>query len=269
MGFNELITNEDPYYLHKFFGFFVLINYIYQFSNFFLYNSVNLNTWSILPHLFLHYSSFIFKVLPYRIQTKQTEMFIWEELRLHSMIFASRACFTILFPNYRIIFVFLTMIFADLSSFLFGREGVSTVRGDHNKTSSKLLKQIYSGFFSSSQIGATIICGGFFQNHFSPILVFSTLPPIQTSAFGMTLIRKNIINKNIWQVVYTIELLLVYYMWYIVHNNLIIIPLNISCYLLRRINLNKYFLFIILTYLDFMYSNSFFIDYFSKLIQYS
>ena len=76
----------------------------------------------------------------------------------------------------------------------------------------------------------------------------------------MTLIRKNIINKTIWQAIYIMELLLVYYMWYMVNNNLIIIPLNIGCYLLRKRGVNKYFLFLTITLIDYLWRNTFFVD---------
>jgi hypothetical protein len=91
-----------------------------------------------------------------------------------------------------------------------------------------------------SQMGATIICAGFFQNKWSPVLVFSTLPPIQTSAFGMTLIRKGIIDKIVWQYVYIIELLFVYLIWYIEMKNLYIVPLSAIFLFMRKMNMSKY-----------------------------
>ena len=99
-------------------------------------------------------------------------------------------------------------------------------------------------FFSTSQMGATIICAGFFQKNINPILVFCTLPAIQTSAFGMTLLRKNIISKEIWQIVYSIELVLVYIVWLLEYKNLDILGYSLIAYLLRSNNLNKYLLWI-------------------------
>jgi len=116
-----------------------------------------------------------------------------------------------------------------------------------NKEKKSIIKQLYSGFFSTSQLGATIICGGFFQKKVNPILVFSTLPAIQTSAFGMTLLRKNIINKEIWQIIYSLELLLVYFIWYLEYNNLYIIFFSIIAYIYRKLNINKYSLWMIAT----------------------
>jgi hypothetical protein len=255
---SKLFTNEDKYHIHKFFGMYVLINFCHHYLKYF-YNKENIyfNLFNLLPHFLLHISSFNFKVLPQRFLSPKFIMFIWEELRLHSMIFSYRALFILLFPQYRIPIIFLTMIAADAVTLLVGNENISTVRGDHGKESSSTIKKIYSSFFSTSQIGATIICGGFFQQSYSPMLVFATLPPIQTSAFGMTLLRKNIINKTTWQIIYSLELLFVYLIWYIETNNIIIIPLSILCYIARKSNISKYQIFIILTLINTLYNHIF------------
>jgi hypothetical protein len=220
---------------------------------------MNLNQWNILPHMGLHASSFIFKVIKTRTMTPQMAMFIWEELRLHSLIFAFRACMSILIPEYRILFVFATMISADITTHIFGSNKISTVRGNHERVSSNFFKLVSGAFFSTSQMGATLICGGFFQTEYSSVLTFSTLPPIQTSAFGMTLIRKNIINKQTWQFVYGIELSMVYLLWYLEKGDILILPLSLFCYLMRIFNMNKYFLFSMITVADAIWRKSVFI----------
>jgi hypothetical protein len=252
MGIRDLVTEEDKYHLHKFCGIYVLSHFIFQYGCYFIYGKMFINGYNLLPHLFLHYTSFFFHVLKSRVLNKQLSMFIWEELRYHSLVFATRAVCILVNPDNRIIYLFLTMIGADTISFLLGDQNVSTVRGNHEYNKS-FMKTIYSYFFSTSQIGATIICGGFFQNNFSDALVFSTLPPIQTSAFGMTLIRKNVINKVIWQIVYSIELSLVYIIWYFENKNLLIIPLSIFCFLMRKMKISKYQLFICLALCDYLW----------------
>lgn len=252
MGLKDLITHEDKYHLHKIFGMCVLTNYFLQYLCYFMYGKMYLSLYSLWFHLSLHYTSFFFNVLSSRNLNKQLSMFIWEELRVHSLIFSTRAVLIILNPSNRLLYIFLTMLCADVTSFLLGDKSISTVRGNHNYKKS-LMKKLFSYFFSTSQIGATIICGGFFQETFSLPLVFSTLPPIQTSAFGMTLIRKNVINKKIWQYVYSIELLLVYIIWYIEHNNLLIIPLSIGCFIMRKMNVSKYKIFITLAILHYLW----------------
>tara|TARA_Y100000389_G_C17429838_1_gene501866 strand:+ start:1001 stop:1810 length:810 start_codon:yes stop_codon:yes gene_type:complete len=250
--YNKLITHEDPYHLHKTLGVYVLAHFLFQYTYYFINGNMILNEINILPHVGLHLSSFIFSVLKKR-QMGTMGMFIWEELRLHSMIFASRGCFSVLYPSMRIPFVFITMGLADLATYYYGDKNISTVRGDHTRESNRIVNKLYSIFFSTSQLGATIICGGFFQQNYSTALVFSTLPAIQTSAFGLTLIRKNIINKTIWQIVYGVELLLVYILWYSETNNLFIIPLSFSCYLARKMNISKYYLFYCIVVIDYFW----------------
>ena len=99
-------------------------------------------------------------------------------------------------------------------------------------------------------MGATLICSGCFQTSPNDILTFSTLPPIQTSAFGLTLLRKNIISKKIWQIIYGIELLLVYILWFNVYKNIYIIPLSLLPYFLRRLGFSKYLIWLFIFYLD-------------------
>ena len=237
---SKLFTNEDHLNVHKIFGSLVLFNYFFQYMNYFIFDETYLNFITLIPHFLVHYTSFQFNVLKERSKNKIMAMFIWEELRAHSMIFAYRALFILLQPNYRVMFTFLTMVFADLATDNFGDRQFSTVRGDHNKRSLSYYKYFASNFFSMSQMGATIICAGFFQNKWSPILVFSTLPPIQTSAFGMTLIRKGIIDKKVWQYVYAIELLFVYLIWYMEMQNLYIVPLSAIFLFMRKMNMSKY-----------------------------
>lgn len=246
----KLITKEDPYFLHKSMGIFSLLHFFYQFGCFAYYGRMYLHWIYILPHILLHVSSFIFHVLDKRPVSDQNKivkkmaMFIWEELRIHSMLFGCRAAFIILFPEYRFFIVMMTMYLADLTSKKYGNSKVTTVRGNHQIEKSTI-KQMYADFFSGSQMGATIICAGFFQRNPSDALVFSTLPPIQTSAFGMTLMRKDLISKTTWQIVYSLELALVYILWYALYNDVYIFIYSLNALLMRKFGMNKYLLWTI------------------------
>lgn len=254
MGLTDLITKEDPFHIHKTFGAYVLLHFIYQYFCYFKYGEMYLNIWVLLPHFGLHISSFIFHVLhKHVLSSDKTSMFIWEELRLHSMIFSFRALFSILVPQMSTIYVFTTMLCADCATYIYGENGMTTVRGNHIKVSKKWYKSLGAAFFSMSQMGATFICGGFLQQNYSPVLAFSTLLPIQTSAFGMTLIRKNIINKTVWQAIYTAELLIVYYFWYKETGNNIVIPMSLFLYMLRRFEVSKYTIFLSVAIADMSY----------------
>jgi hypothetical protein len=185
-------------------------------------------------------------------------MFIWNELRIHAMLFALRACFAILFLEYSFIISLLTMIGADITTYYYGTEGVSTVRGQHSKVGYRsIYKELSGSFFSISQFGATVITMGLFQDSPLPMLIFSTLPPIQTSAFGMTLIRKNIINKNAWGVVYTFELLITYFIWYKEYKNINIFFISLIMYLFRRYGVPKYIIWIFSYLFSEIYKNYF------------
>ena len=240
---NKLITHEDPYHIHKLCGIFCLTNFIGQYYSYFVYNKTYGLTYAIIPHILLPLSSFIFKVLQKRPIENKLNMFIWEELRIHALLFSWRACYGIIYPNYTEIISYTTLILADLTTYKFGTPDISTVRGQNNKVGSRnLTKELATAFFSISQFGATIITMGVFQNKPNMILMFSTLPPIQTSAFGMTLIRKNIINKNMWSLLYIVQLLFVYVLWYCEYKNINILFYSSILYALRRAGISKYLL---------------------------
>jgi hypothetical protein len=233
----KLFTHEDPYFIHKGLGFLCLANYVAQFYMYFAHGTYYLNLYTIAPHILLQGSAFVFKVLAKRPTESMLNMFIWEELRIHSLLFAWRACFSILYPTWAPVICLFTMGAADIATNYHGNSEVSTVRGQHSKVGKRsLIKELTGAFFSISQMGATFICllGD------SPILIFSTLPPIQTSAFGMTLIRKNLINKTIWSVVYSAELLMTYYIWYREYRDFSIFYIPSLLYLLRRCGISKY-----------------------------
>ncbi len=250
MILSKLITHEDKFNIHKTMGILTLTNFLFQTVHYLYYKKLYFINAFIFIHIVLHITSFIFKVLSKRPKSgDKMKLFIWEELRLHSMIFAYRACFSILFPDYAKIIIFLTMIAADLATKFVGDETYTTVRGQHDKEKS-FKKQMYSAFFSMSQMGATAICSGCFQKNHNKFLTFQTLIPIQTSAFGLTLLRKNIIDKTTWQIVYSIELSLVYILWYFVYRNFFIIPMSFFPFLLRKIGVSKYIIWSIFVLID-------------------
>ena len=245
----KLFTHEDPYFIHKGLGFLCLANYVAQFYMYFAHGTYYLNVYTIAPHILLQGSAFIFKVLAKRPTESMLNMFIWEELRIHSLLFAWRACFSILYPTWAPVICLFTMGAADIATNYHGNSEVSTVRGQHSKVGKRsLTKELTGAFFSISQMGATCIC----MLGDSPVLIFSTLPPIQTSAFGMTLIRKNLINKTIWSVVYSAELLMTYYIWYKEYNNFNIFYIATSFYLLRRFGISKYLIWSCFSLLSFV-----------------
>ena len=114
-------------------------------------------------------------------------------------------------------------------------------------------KTLSGAFFSSSQLAATVLCLGLFQDQISPVLVFYTLPAIQTSAFGMTLIRKNIVSTQFWSIAYSLELILVYLLWLVEYGNLHLLGIGILLYLFRRVCYSKYILWTVCIALESMF----------------
>lgn len=244
----RLVTQEDPFHIHKTMGVFCLMNFVVQFCLYATTGNMVLSRIIMLPHILLHATSFLFKVLERRPVSQEgrivgkMSMFIWKELRLHSLSFGSRSVLVVMYPSLSFIFVVVNFIVADIVTHYYGTPNVTTVRGNSQLTKGtrSFQKYAYSAFFSTSQLGATIVCAGFMQEKINPVLVFSTLPAIQTSAFGMTLLRKDIISKSTWQVVYSLELLLVYFVWYKEYSNFHILFYSTFAYLLRVLGLNKY-----------------------------
>ena len=239
---DKLITAEDTLHVHKILGVTVLAHFVFQLSYFFATGRMHLPWFMLMPHVALHATSFQFKVLPVRPTRTRRNMFIWQELRLHAAIFALRGCAVIWWPHRAFTIVFLTMICADVVTYYCGTANVSTVRGCHAYKKTTPLKRLSAAFFSMSQLGGTLICSGIPYGPPSPILAFCTLPAIQTSAFGMTLLRKNIIRKETWQIVYSAELILAYVAWYRVYGNLWLLPMALAAYAARVMGVSKYIL---------------------------
>lgn len=247
----KLITHEDRFHFHKSCGIYVLANFCFQLNYYLSYRDVILTKWIILPHALLPLTSFFFRVLSKRPVERRMNMFIWNELRLHAILFSLRSIGVILWPQHAVSITFATMMSADLATYLYGTPGVSTVRGKHTNIKKRKWTKTLSGvFFSSSQLAATILCLGIFQQKISPVLVFFTLPAIQTSAFGMTLIRKNIVTHRFWTIAYSLELCLVYGLWYLEYGDLRLLWMGLLAYVLRRICYSKYVLWIGLVFLD-------------------
>ena len=235
----KLATHEDPYHIHKIFGFLSLLNFIYQLAMYFYLGKMyKFNNWAYLPNIVLPITSFIFNVLPKKKANGTMGLFIWKEMRLHVLIFSTRGIITGLFPEYAFFSCIGTMIAADIATYFYGTNGATTLRSDHTK-SSTLLEKFVKGIYATSQFGATIICSGLFQKQVSQPLAFMTILPIQTSAFLMTLVRKNIIGVVGWNIVYSLELLLLYVMWYTEYNNLNVLFISSLVYLSRP-HMSKY-----------------------------
>ena len=97
----KLFTVEDPIYLHKTLGLLSLCSFIYRYFYVFpMLGNLGFNgSWfdhlTMAVHMGLSASSLIFHVLPHRIMKRP--LVIWNEYRLHAIIFTLRCISVYLF----------------------------------------------------------------------------------------------------------------------------------------------------------------------------
>lgn len=200
---HKLSTREDHFNIHKTLGILALSNYCYRFYNLFVYNDMkfdtNFDAATILIHFFLSSTSLIFKLSKKRHSTLPI---IYPEMRLHSIVFATRSvvCFFLCYFEFDIIFrmisCLLTNVSADIVTYYL-KQG-TTIRGGNaafeiEPKKERRLKHLYSLF----QLGATLAMLGNINIVFSPLL------GIQIAALNMTLIKKGIITPRTYHIVYS------------------------------------------------------------------
>jgi hypothetical protein len=207
----RLITHEDPYHLHKTLGIACLCNFLYRYMiHLPLYGTLGyetvtpFNTATIIGHLMLSSSSMIFKVLSRRLPKKP--LLIYEEYRLHTIIFTLRGCIPYLLaatginpirPHGSFMGIMGLHLLVDWVSIIHGTPGLTTVRVANKST--RLSTILFRRGFSFYQIiaFASIIAGRDFGN-----MGFNTLIAIQSSTFLMTLVRKNLIRPYTHLLIY-------------------------------------------------------------------
>ena len=141
----KLFTKEDPIYFHKVFGFLSLLSFIYRYLYVFPMTG-NLGfdgTWfdylTLALHMALSTSSLIFHVLPQRILKRP--LVIWNEYRLHTIVFTARCISISLFSQFwpwfnnefdyfaLLVTVLVHHLIADEITRRFGEANATTVRG--------------------------------------------------------------------------------------------------------------------------------------------
>ena len=205
----KLVTKEDPLHIHKLFGIICLVNYGYRYYLLIQNGSMDLDnhtaTTLVLCHATLSCSSILFHIPS--IRNKSAPM-IYPEYRLHSIIFVMRSviCFFLTYYDCSILYKFgacyLTMIMADIVTARYRSDNQNTTMRDmpfdprikEDEQRKIILMQ------SSQQIGATLYMFGNLDSCFSPMFA------IQLAAFLMTLVRKNIIDSNMWHLIYNVSL---------------------------------------------------------------
>ena len=248
----KLATKEDPYHLHKGMGILSILSFFYRYGLVYtrtgtLGFSGTLFDWATLfVHMTLALSSKLFRVPKKRLASKP--MVIYEEYRLHAMIFTLRcvsvyAC-AVLWPAEQRPFYAIAIIvaahhlLADYVTKLHGN-GSTAVR-----TNAKDLNSFYKRvalFYSFYQFMA--IASHILPNDRLADLGWNAIIAIASSAFMMTLYRKRIIRGMTHVVVYSFCLLLS--MFHIARLIGLVATLLVAATFLLRINLprkysNKY-----------------------------
>lgn len=220
---HRLSTHEDSkfFHFHKILGIACMSHFIYRIYLGCKYGSLGFNpsittlAW-IGVHALLHVSSFQF-ILPNR--RNKVYNIIWPEMRWHSLIFAYRALIgmllllayeshlisskLILFGT-RCALVILTMVCADAITKYYKVIDSTTMRNNpYPESTPQWLIKSLNTFYSISQLYATL---NILLN--DKATMFLTLIPIQTAPFGMTLVKKGIINQTSWHISYIVALLL-------------------------------------------------------------
>lgn len=208
---HKLVSKEDPWHIHKLLGAVCLLNYGYRYYLLIRYGSMNLgdNRAAALMgyHAILSCSSLAFHIPATR--NKGAPM-IYPEYRLHSILFVLRSvvCFFLtrfeFSISYKFAACYLTMMLADAITATYKSPETpmnTTMRnmpfdtriGEEEQQRIILMQ-------SSQQIGATLFMFGNLDSCFSPMFA------IQLAAFLMTLVRKSIIDSNMWHLAYNISL---------------------------------------------------------------
>jgi len=110
----KLFTHEDKYNVHKIFGLIVLISYIYRYLWVFPFSgSLGLDFsyftfFTLFLHTGLSCTSLVFHVLKYRLT--ENPLIMYEEYRIHAILFTLRGTFTSLIGLFFLICLILLLI---------------------------------------------------------------------------------------------------------------------------------------------------------------
>ena len=249
----KLFTNEDHVQLHKTLGILSVVSFLYRY--FYVYPTTGtlgfdgrfIDHLTILIHTLLSVSSLIFHVLSHRLLNRP--MIIWEEYRLHAIVFSVRCTSVYLFSTLnpfegttleRVALPALVLshhVMADKITEWYGaKDGSTTVRVKDNQGTTTAAVLRFYAFYQFSALGSHLL-----PNARLADLGFNALIAIQSSAFLMTLYRKGLITYFTHGFFYTA--CLVISMFHIFRNNLSILFLGKLgvCFILRtKFRLNKY-----------------------------
>jgi hypothetical protein len=248
----KLFTNEDKYNIHKLFGAFALFSFAYRY--FYLlplygdlgFSGTIFDNITLISHFILSSSSLLFHVLDKRIVERP--LIIYEEYRLHAILFTTTAIVSTLFGLYADQFInyetqkfcLVALIFTirglvDLVTYKYGTVGVTAVRNNGENTF--IFVRYFYSFYQICALGSMITVNQNLKN-----LGFNTLIAIQSSTFLMTLKRKSLIRYKTHIAGYSFALVLSYYVMFASKEKSFILQMMFVFFLRTRFNMNKYIL---------------------------
>jgi cytochrome b involved in lipid metabolism len=227
----KLFTKEDPVGYHKYLGIFCLLHFAWRHGQLFSTSSVTAgfgggpgassrSLWFLLPHALLNASAFIFHSVP-RERIVGSPM-IWEEYRVHNLIFVLRSIVCTALCHFSIVHGHAPgwrkfALYGSLASIL-GSNYAADVTTKHlqpsQNDSSVASLPFWDGctlqtqrrikkFYAFCQFMATIAC----LMVSNPAWPFVVMMPIQFSSILLTLVRKSILGAKGWHVAYLLSLL--------------------------------------------------------------
>lgn len=247
----KLFTQEDSMNIHKTLALLSIISYIYRYNYIIRYGSFGFDNKIItlltfLIHMSLSLSSLIFDVIERKIATNP--LTIHTEYRLHAILFSVRSIVISMIGLYEIKYKYacaltslVCHILVDIVTYLYGLPGNTAVRSfpDADKIG-KSLQLLYS-FYQFIALGSHI------SNKLSIEEGFNGMIAIQSSAFLMTLRKKNLIANSDYVIWYGLSLVLSTYVFMLHHNIVFFILIGILFYIRVNYRTSKYIIWFIFT----------------------
>ena len=224
----KLFTKEDPIGIHKYMGIFSLLHFAFRYSQMLFGDpSCGLGTrmgkgpaifaaLTVLPHGILSASSLIFHTVP-KERVVNLPM-IWQEFRMHNIIFGLRSVATTLLawaaiykPSVRqpaivlsALSVMIANAFADVATAkLRDNDAESTTATmPYWEGASIETQRKFKVYYSYCQFLATLAC----MACANPAWPLCVLLPIQLASLLMTLVRKGLISARAYHIGYTASL---------------------------------------------------------------
>jgi cytochrome b involved in lipid metabolism len=233
----KLFTKED-FGIHKYMGAFVLLHFMFRYYQMYFgdptagFGSIG-NSKSrpgiiaplcLIPHAILSLSSLIFHTVPKeRVVGKPM---IWQEYRIHNIIFAMRSLVTAgltwlsiakghspAFRKLAVVGCSVSVLIANWAA----DEGTKRLRIDNSESTTATMpywdgcsistQKRFKSFYAYCQFMATLAC----LCVSNPAFSLAVLLPIQLASLLMTLVRKGIISAKGYHIGYTISLVMPFF----------------------------------------------------------